>query len=103
MQIYTKILRGRFEIPDYFSFDLTDILRKFLETRPTQRYGCLENGSKDIKNHKWFSSIDWIAIGEKRRQAPFIPKDDEDYYEQYDEKPLTSVETVLYPTEFDNF
>jgi serine/threonine protein kinase len=103
MQLYKKILRGEIEIPDYFSSDLTDLIRKLLELRSNNRYGCLETGTKDIKNHKWFSSIDWIAIGEKRLQAPFIPKDDEDYYEQYDEKPLTSAETDLYPTEFDSF
>jgi protein kinase A len=103
MQSYVNIMRGTYEIPSSFSSDLTDLISKFLELRPNKRYGCLENGTKDIKNHKWFSSIDWIAIGEKRLQAPFIPKDNENHYQQYDEKPLTFAETVLYPTEFDSF
>jgi protein kinase A len=90
-------------MPDYLSSDLTDLVCKLLEVRPTKRYGCLKNGTHDIKNHKWFSSIDWIAIGEKRRPAPFIPKDGEDNYIQYDETPLISAETVLYPTVFDSF
>jgi hypothetical protein len=103
MQIYTNIIKGKVEFPSYLSSDLIDLISKFLECRPVDRYGCLKNGTKDIKSHKWFSSIDWIAISEKRLKAPFIPKDDEDYYQQYDEKPLTSVDTTVYAAEFDEF
>jgi serine/threonine protein kinase len=103
MQIYKNILRGEVEFPSYLSSDLIDLITKLLEVRAANRYGCLKNGTKDIKSHRWYSSIDWVAINEKRLEAPFIPKDDEDYYEQYDEKPLTSVSTALYSTEFDSF
>ncbi|CAF1190592.1 unnamed protein product [Adineta steineri] len=82
MQTYTKIRAGRFDIPRYFSSDLKDLIRKLLEHHSANRYGCLEGGTADIKNHIWFSSIDWIALGEKRLEAPFIPNDFESYCER---------------------
>ena len=103
MKTCKKIIGGIFEIPDYLSSDVADLIRKFLELRPANRYGCLKNGTKDIKSHQWFSSIDWIALGEKRLPAPFVPKDSENYYDQYDEEPLKSADTALYSTEFDSF
>ncbi len=103
MQTYKKILDGKFDIPENFSSDLTDLVGKLLENSPIERYGCLKSGTKDIKNHIWISSIDWVAVSEKRLQAPFIPKDDEHYYEKYDEEPLTFSETDLYTTEFAEF
>lgn len=103
MQSYVKIIGGTFQVPDYLSSDASDLIRKFLELRPANRYGCLKNGTKDIKSHQWFSSIDWTALGEKRLPAPFVPNDNETFYDQYDEEPLKSAETALYSIEFESF
>ena len=32
----------------------------------TKRYGNLKNGVNDIKNHRWFSTTEWIAVYQKR-------------------------------------
>lgn len=103
MELYEKIVAGTFKIPCGLSSAVSDLIKKFLKVNPLERYGCLIGGTKDIKNHKWFSSIDWIALGEKRLPAPFVPKDNEDYYEKYDEQPLKSCETAQCLTEFDRF
>ncbi|CAF0971197.1 unnamed protein product, partial [Didymodactylos carnosus] len=103
MQIYVKILKGSIQFPAHFCSNLINLLPKLLQIRPAERYGNLENGMKDIKNHQWFSSINWIDIFEKRVKAPYIPKVGEDHYEKYDEQPLTTAEAELYSTEFDSF
>ena len=103
MQIYKKILRGTYETPAYFSADLSDLVSKILQPRAPDRYGTLKNGIKDIKNHSWFSAIDWTAILKKGVKAPYIPEADKDHFETYDEQPLVPAETVLYQTEFEDF
>ncbi|CAF1198050.1 unnamed protein product [Rotaria sordida] len=103
MKVYTNILRGTFNTPQHFSSDLTDLIHKLLQSRPANRYGNLQNGVNDIKNHKWFSSMDWVSLFKKRIKAPYIPEADKEHYETYDEKQLTHAETELYPTEFENF
>ena len=40
----------------------------------TKRYGCLKNGSNDIKNHRWFKSLDWYKLSQKKIPAPFLPQ-----------------------------
>lgn len=52
--------------PSHFSSDLKDLLRNLLQVDLTKRFGNLKNGVNDIKNHKWFSTTDWIAIYEKK-------------------------------------
>ena len=38
----------------------------------TKRYGNLKNGVNDIKNHKWFSSTEWIAVYQKKVRNLFL-------------------------------
>ncbi|CAF3408642.1 unnamed protein product [Rotaria socialis] len=102
-RIFKKILQGSFNIPGYFASDIRDLLSKLLQTRPLRRYGNLQNGVDDIKNHPWFSSINWESLLKKRIKAPYIPEPDKDHYETYEEKKLIHAETELYPTEFDSF
>ena len=35
------------------------IITNLCKKDPLKRYGNLENGAEDIKNHKWFANIDW--------------------------------------------
>ncbi len=103
IQIYEKIVQGKFKFPSHFSSDLKDLVRNLLQADLTKRYGNLKNGTKDIKYHKWFTAINWIALFEKRVKAPHVPKPDKDHYEKYDEKPMTHSASELYPAEFDSF
>lgn len=59
-----SILQVRF--PSHFSSDLKDLLRNLLQVDLTKRFGNLKNGVNDIKNHKWFSTTDWIAVYERK-------------------------------------
>jgi len=53
------------------SEDLNDLLRGLLRKNPTKRFGA-----EEFKNHKFFKSIDWTAVREKRIEAPFLPRED---------------------------
>jgi len=39
----------------------------------TKRYGCLKDGANDIKNHRWFKTLDWYKLSQKKLPAPFLP------------------------------
>lgn len=66
IQIYEKIVSGKVRFPSHFSVELKELLRNLLQVDLTKRYGNLKNGVNDIKNHRWFSSTDWIAIYQKK-------------------------------------
>ncbi|XP_013789687.2 cAMP-dependent protein kinase catalytic subunit-like, partial [Limulus polyphemus] len=66
IQIYEKIVSGKVRFPSHFTSDIKDLLRNLLQVDLTKRYGNLKNGVNDIKNHKWFAAMDWIAIYQKK-------------------------------------
>ena len=66
IQIYEKIVSGKVRFASQFSSELKDLLRNLLQVDLTKRFGNLKNGVNDIKNHRWFSSTDWIAIYQKK-------------------------------------
>ena len=55
--------------PSHFTQDLKELLKNLLQVDLTKRYGNLKNGVADIKNHRWFSSTEWIQI--YQRKVPF--------------------------------
>ncbi|KAL3092441.1 hypothetical protein niasHS_007650 [Heterodera schachtii] len=74
IQIYEKIVSGKVKYPPHFSSDLRDLLKNLLQVDLTKRYGNLRGGPTDIKNHKWFSLVDWVAVLQKRVCPPsFVP------------------------------
>ncbi|KAK1886203.1 cAMP-dependent protein kinase catalytic subunit alpha [Dissostichus eleginoides] len=92
IQIYEKIVSGKVRFPSHFSSDLKDLLRNLLQVDLTKRYGNLKNGVNDIKGHKWFATTDWIAIYQKKVEAPFVPKfkgpGDTSNFDDYEEEEI---------------
>ena len=54
-----------------FGEDATDILAGLLEKDPKLRLGS--RGIKEIKDHQFFSGVDWEAYENKEVEPPFIP------------------------------
>ena len=61
-----------------FSPVAKDILQKLLVQDPAQRLGYGPNGIKDIKDHQFFTGIDWAAMKQKKVQPTFVPKVEDD-------------------------
>jgi len=107
IQIYEKIVSGKVRFPSHFSNDLKDLLRNLLQVDLTKRYGNLKNGVNDIKSHRWFATTDWIAIFQKKVEAPFIPKckgsGDTSNFDDYEEEVLRISSTERCAKEFADF
>ncbi|KAL0276212.1 UNVERIFIED_CONTAM: hypothetical protein PYX00_003825 [Menopon gallinae] len=107
IQIYEKIVSGKVRFPSHFGSDLKDLLRNLLQVDLTKRYGNLKNGVNDIKSHKWFASTDWIAVFQKKIEAPFIPRckgpGDTSNFDDYEEEALRISATEKCAKEFAEF
>uniref|UniRef100_A0A8B9HXN6 Protein kinase, cAMP-dependent, catalytic, alpha, genome duplicate b n=1 Tax=Astyanax mexicanus TaxID=7994 RepID=A0A8B9HXN6_ASTMX len=107
IHIYEKIVSGKVRFPSHFSSDLKELLRNLLQVDLTKRYGNLKNGVNDIKGHKWFSTTDWIAIYQRRVEAPFIPKcrgpGDTSNFDDYEEEEIRVSLTEKCGKEFAEF
>uniref|UniRef100_F6TVJ6 cAMP-dependent protein kinase n=2 Tax=Equus TaxID=9789 RepID=F6TVJ6_HORSE len=107
IQIYEKIVSGKVRFPSHFSSDLKDLLRNLLQVDLTKRFGNLKNGVSDIKTHKWFATTDWIAIYQRKVEAPFIPKfrgsGDTSNFDDYEEEDIRVSITEKCAKEFCEF
>lgn len=71
VETFSAILSNNINWEDYdFSPELTDLLKKLLESDPKKRLGA--NGIEEIMNHPWFASIDWNNIDVL--VPPFVPE-----------------------------
>lgn len=47
---------------------------QLLQKEASKRLGCGPGGSKEIKNHKWFKSINWKKLEAREIRPSFCPK-----------------------------
>ncbi|BES95358.1 unnamed protein product [Nesidiocoris tenuis] len=107
MKIYEKIVAGKYRNPNGFSPDLKDVVRNILQTDLSRRFGNLKGGANDIKEHKWFKTVQWIPLLNKKLEPPFLPKvkspGDTSNFEKYDEEPLIISAVDKFAKEFADF
>lgn len=97
-QIYQKILAAKIDWPRHIDLVAKDLIRKLLATDRTKRLGTMKNGAEDVKRHKWFKSIDWAIVSQKKLQPPIVPKvaheGDTKNFDKYDEEGWRDVPSV---------
>ncbi|XP_017278839.1 cGMP-dependent protein kinase 1 [Kryptolebias marmoratus] len=71
-KIYTKILDGVLKFPPYLSEASKSIISKLCRPRPGQRLGNTKNGIKDVRHHRWFSSMNWHKLRMGHLDAPTV-------------------------------
>lgn len=71
MMFAKQVQIKRHEVPDGWSLEAADFINKCLQRKPGNRLGL--NGPSEVKNHIWLRDFDWIALLEKRVDAPYKP------------------------------
>ncbi|KAI6182162.1 Non-specific serine/threonine protein kinase [Aphelenchoides bicaudatus] len=83
----TQILKAKLTMPNFLSREAQSLLRSLFKRVPENRLGYGQNGHKQIKEHSFFSTIDWQKLYRRELQPPFQPT-------------LTSDVTCYFDTEF---
>ncbi|KAL1508123.1 hypothetical protein AB1Y20_007713 [Prymnesium parvum] len=73
MEVYQKILRGKFKFPTTFPEAAKDLIGQLLQQNPMERIGCWSRGAEDVKEHSFFANVDWKAVEERSLPAPHVP------------------------------
>jgi serine/threonine protein kinase len=75
-----RIKEGTVKMKPYFSPNCESLLKGLLDTNPERRLGCGIGGVSEIKNHPFFSTINWSDIENHCVNPPYEPpvKDDLD-------------------------
>jgi serine/threonine protein kinase len=86
LKIYENILTGKIKFSSDFDDKSKSLIKHLLEPDLSKRYGNLNNGVDDIKNHAFFRSMNWDKLLRQEIEPPFIPKikdNDLKYYNVY--------------------
>jgi len=71
-QLTEKILNCSPKFPTSVSEPARDLIRALMEKDPCARLGYA-NGFEEIKEHKWFSRIDWSKALRRELHPPYLP------------------------------
>ncbi|KAJ1944449.1 hypothetical protein FBU59_002597 [Linderina macrospora] len=74
-QIQKNISKMKVNYPNYVTPDAKDLLIRLLRKKPAQRLGYGPKGSENIKKHRFFRKIDWVALEKNYQQItpPIVP------------------------------
>eukprot|EP00040_Diaphanoeca_grandis_P004435 m.28710 g.28710 ORF g.28710 m.28710 type:complete len:580 (-) comp15960_c0_seq1:34-1773(-) len=72
-ELFSGIMQKKVLFPPWSSVEATKIINDFLAKKPEERLGFGPEGVKNIKNHVFFSGIDWDKLEKKEIKPPFKP------------------------------
>ncbi|XP_043588901.1 G protein-coupled receptor kinase 1 isoform X4 [Bombus pyrosoma] len=72
-EIDQMTLTKNVELPETFSRDLRSLLEGLLQRDVNNRLGCLGEGADELKEHAFFSGIDWQQVYLQKYTPPLIP------------------------------
>jgi len=72
--ICRNIVNGKLVFPKDFNSDCKECVKKLIVRDAAQRLGNLRGGADEIKEQKWFKSLDFDKLLAKKLQAPWVPK-----------------------------
>jgi serine/threonine protein kinase len=86
-----SILFQQIPFPHFLSGEVVDLISRLLDVNDKSRLGSGPNGVKNIKEHRFFQSIDWDLLESKQLDPPFIPE-----AKKLEESPMfTDFETMM--------
>lgn len=66
-------MKDKVKFPPFLTSEATSLLRQLLQKDPSKRLGSGPTGSDEVRNHKWFKSINWKKLEEREIQPNFRP------------------------------
>ena len=73
-KLFKQIKSGEPEYPEDMTPEWQDLLKGLFKKDPADRLGGKLGSADEIKNHPWYSQVDWDILKEKKIIPPFKPK-----------------------------
>ncbi|CAK4630344.1 hypothetical protein LEN26_010076 [Aphanomyces euteiches] len=94
-KLFEKIRQGELTFPKYLSPAAIDLLSKLLERDPTKRLGTGPTDAREIKEHPFFSEIQWEQLALGQVPPPWRPSfngalDTSQFDKEFTDMPIVS-------------
>jgi len=71
--LFKRIVLAKYKMPSVLNEDEQDLIKKLLVRKQSARLGNLSRGHRDVKDHAWFSEMDFKKLVRKELPGPWIP------------------------------
>ena len=71
--MFEKIMKADISFPPFMSENAKDLLSKLLIRDPKDRLGSGERDAAELKEHPFFTDIDWASLAQARVTPPWAP------------------------------
>ena len=68
-----ELYKKKITIPEFVTEEAKDLISSLLVPNPKKRLGYGPDGAKKIKEHEYFSGINWEDAWNKNLEPPFVP------------------------------
>ncbi|KDP31171.1 hypothetical protein JCGZ_11547 [Jatropha curcas] len=72
-RLQERIIKEKVKLPSYLSSEAHSLLKGLLQKEPSRRLGSGRGGGDEVKNNKWFRSINWKKLEARELQPKFKP------------------------------
>ncbi|KAJ8772364.1 hypothetical protein K2173_027541 [Erythroxylum novogranatense] len=72
-KLQERIVKEKVKLPPYLSSEAHSLLKGLLQKEPSSRLGSGPVGGDEIKQHKWFRSINWKKLEARELEPKFKP------------------------------
>ncbi|OVA11961.1 Protein kinase domain [Macleaya cordata] len=72
-KLQQRIIQEKVKLQPYLTSEAHSLLKGLLQKEPARRLGSGPTGGDEIKNHKWFKSVNWKKIEERELKPKFKP------------------------------
>jgi serum/glucocorticoid-regulated kinase 2 len=90
-KLFKQIKSGEPEYPEDMSDCCKDLLMGLFKKDPAERLGGKDGDAQPIKEHPWYSQVDWDILMEKKIIPPFKPKLDSEEDTKYIDNEFTEM------------
>jgi len=69
-KLRAKILKGKYDMRDYWSTEVQDLIKGLLDPDPTCRFGFSKLAGMGIRSQPWFKDVDWDGMQDLSVESP---------------------------------
>ena len=71
--ITDRVIKGKLQLKKYLTPNAKDILQRLLNRNVKKRLGYGPKDAESVKNHRFFTGVDWEQVLKKSQPPPFQP------------------------------
>lgn len=72
-KVQQKIIKDKIKLPTFLSSEAHSLLKGLLQKDPSKRVGGGPKGVEEIRSHRWFKTINWKKLYNRKIQPSFKP------------------------------